>query len=93
MPTFFENQTEDTEVVKDWNGNGTPGGIQLVGVWGGATITVTGSYDSGKNYTDPALNTFTNDYIDDFQAATGKIKIALSGATATTSLSAYISPG
>jgi hypothetical protein len=93
VPTFFENQTEDTEVVKDWNGNGTPGGIQLEGTWGGATITVTCSYNSGLSYTDPVLSTFTSDYLDDFQSATGKIKITLSGATATTKLNAHISPG
>jgi len=94
MPTFFENKTDDGDsAVIDWNGNCNPGSLQIVGVFDGATVTITGSMNDGANYTAPVNSSFTSEVITPFEMATGKVKATISNAGASTSLSAYISPG
>jgi hypothetical protein len=94
MPTFFENKTDDgSGTVIDWNGNCNPGTLQIVGVWDGATVEITGSMNRGSNYTAPVNSSYTDDVITTFEMATGKVKATISNAGASTNLSAYISPG
>jgi|SaaInl8_135m_RNA_FD_contig_31_359016_length_331_multi_3_in_0_out_0_1 hypothetical protein len=93
MPTLFLNQTTDGDSDPvDWNGN-KPGGLQVSGVWNGATITIKGSYNDGLSYLSPAGGAYTEDHIGPLEMPTGKVKATLSDAGASTNLSLYISPG
>jgi|SaaInl7_200m_RNA_FD_contig_51_1302012_length_507_multi_2_in_0_out_0_1 hypothetical protein len=94
MPILLENATVDGDgSIVDWSGN-KPGTLQLSGVWGGATVTIYGKTQAEAEYQTPEENgAFTESEIIEFRMGTGKVKATVSGATGTTNLSAFVSPG
>ena len=94
MPQLLDNATTDGDgAVIDWNGNGTPGTLQLSGLFAGATVTIKGSIDGGNNFLSPSNGSFKSELITCFEMAPGKVKATISGATGATNISADVSPG
>ena len=93
MPTLLNAQATDGDgAIVDWNGN-KEGTLQISGTWNGATVTIYGSLDDGTTFKAPTNSAYTEDVITSFQMGPGKVKATISSAGASTSLSAYISPG
>lgn len=91
---FFENKTSDGDSsIIEWTGSG-PATLQISGTWGGATVTVLGSCDQGNTWTSPTQSVYeyTDDSIVEFQAGRILVKLTVSDASETTSLSAYLVP-
>jgi hypothetical protein len=86
---IFTAQTSNANSVK-FPSEGFVVSLIAKGTWGGATLTVQVSPDDGTTWvtSDVAL---TSDGIQNFTAGKGVFyRVALSGATGTTSLSAWI---